>query len=118
MARIAIDGNINKDGVLTCNISDCSGDTNTVMHLLATTTTSVLKRMAEDNMESGVATSEQLAQTIDEYAEEWLDKCFYPSLAAIKKDPTCFVDMNEFMKQVEEAMQAGLGEENSKGAGG
>lgn len=118
MARIAIDGNINNDGVLTCNISECRGDTNTVMHLLATTAVAILKRMAQDDTASGKAPAGQLVQTIDKYTGEWLEKCFYPSLEATKKDPTCFVDMHEFMKQVEEAMRAGNDGQSAGGDAG
>ncbi len=118
MARITIDGNISNDGVLTCNISECRGDTNTVMHLLSTTAAALLKRMAEDDAASGKAPAGQLRQTMDKYAGEWLEKCFYPSLEAAKKDPACFIDMEEFMKQVEEAMRAGNNGQNAAGEAG
>ena len=103
MAKITIEGNIDKEGVLTCNIEECKGDTNTVMHLLSTTAAAILKHMAEEDVANGGDPTVYLPQLVEKYANEWLSLCFFPSVEASKRNPTCFVNIEEFKKQLEEA---------------
>lgn len=103
LSRIAMEGEIGEDNILTCNVSECKGDSNTILHLLSTAAVAILKRMAEEELVEKKDPTAFLPQIVDKRVDEWLSVCFYPSVNAAKSTPTCYVDMEEFRKQIGDA---------------